>query len=101
MAGAISLDDPEMPDGTHFHEYAISGTAGQRIRITLRSEDFDAFLTASRPGTSFTAGDTDDDSAGGTDSQLDLTIPASGTILVRAHPLGSGAGNYTLQVVAR
>lgn len=101
ITGAISLDDPEMPDGTHFHEYAISGTAGQRIRITLRSEDFDAFLTASRPGTTFTAGDTDDDSGGGTDAQLDLAIPESGTILVRAHTLGTATGNYTLQVVAR
>ena len=33
-----------LDDGSHYDIYTFSGPAGQRVRITLRSDDFDAFL---------------------------------------------------------
>lgn len=102
IAGSLTTDDPEMENGKFFHQYALTGTAGARVRVVFRSEAFDAFITASQPGETFTPGETDDDSAGGTDAQLDLTLPSSGVLLIRVHGLGSGqTGNYTLEVDKR
>lgn len=102
IAGTITADDPEMDNGANFHQYAVTGRAGSRVRVIFRSDAFDAMLTASRPGPEFAAGETDDDSGGGTDAQLDLTLPESGMLLVRVHPLSAGGlGAYRLSVEAR
>lgn len=102
IAGTISRDDPEMEGGANFHQYAVTGRAGSRVRVIFRSDAFDAMLTASRPGPEFVAGESDDDGAGGTNAQLDLTLPESGMLLIRVHALSSGGvGDYTLVVDAR
>lgn len=82
--------------------YRYRGTAGERIRITMESGDFDSFL---RAGASNTAPDcepscrTNDDGGDGLNSRLTYTVPAGGEVQIRATALGSDvSGSYRLRV---
>lgn len=100
LRGTLSSSDPTMADGSHFDLYRIAGRSGQTLTITMRSDDFDTWLAVGRmSGGEFEAIETDDDGAGGTDSQLAFTFPTSGEYLIRANSLSSGeTGGYTLSV---
>ena len=63
--GRLEPSDALLDDGSHYDIYTFSGSAGQRVRITLRSDDFDAFLAFGRwQDGDVSVTDTDDDSAG-------------------------------------
>src|SRR5262245_2559494 len=98
--GQLQASDPALADGSHYDLYAFRGVAGQRIRITLRSGAFDAYLSGGRMnGTTFVAESSDDDGAGGTDAQLTITIGDSGSYTIRASSYEGGkTGAYTLMV---
>jgi hypothetical protein len=98
--GTISADDPELDEGPFFHEYEVAARAGDVLRITLRSEAFDAFLRWGRRVEGvFTELADDDDSGGNVDARLEITVDASGKYLIRVSPLGAGStGAYVLQV---
>ena len=90
-----SAEDDE--EGFPFDLYRISGS-GQRVRIVMRSEDFDTFLSlrkVTESGEEEVA--TDDDGAGGTDSRLTVTL--DGEYRLYARPLSNGErGAYSLTV---
>jgi len=100
-SGSLEVSDPMMDDGSFYDVYSFRARAGTTYRITLRSSDFDAFLTV---GTG--AGDesmdiveTDDDGADGTDSRLLVRPDADTTYYIRANSLGGGeTGAYVLAV---
>lgn len=100
LSGTISAEDPETDAGQHFHQYTITAQPGDRLRVVLRSSRFDAMVTWGRlVGSSLEDVSTDDDGAGGTDSQLDVIVPREGTYVVRVHALGiREVGDYTLTV---
>jgi hypothetical protein len=100
VQGRFTSNDPVLPDGSHFRIYRFRGTPGQPITVTLRSDDFDAFLAGGRmDGGEFQAEDHDDDGAGGTDARLDAMVGPDGTYHVRANTLmGGETGAYTLRV---
>jgi hypothetical protein len=99
-SGEITDRDPALPDGSRYHLYRFEGRSGDRVRIILRSDDFDAFLAVGLPGSGgeeLEVIESDDDGGGGTDSLLELTLPQSGTHLIRVQPLfSSEMGAYTL-----
>jgi hypothetical protein len=87
----LSADD-SFADG-----YIYEGRAGEQITVILRSGSFDAWLVVDDPNGPLRQ--TDDDSAGGTDSQLTLTLPHAGRYLIVANTLRARAtGEYTLTV---
>lgn len=94
----FQVSDPKMDDGSHYHLYMFRGTAGQQVVITMRSEDFDAYLVGgSMDGSRFVESESDDDGAGGTDARLTVTLGATGLYVVRANTLEAGeTGAYTL-----
>ena len=100
VEGELDAGDPEARDGSYFELWTYRGRAGERIVVTLRSDDFDAFLGWGRlEGSEWTAIDTDDDSGGGTDSRLEVTLDATGVYHIRANSLFEGeTGRYTLTV---
>jgi hypothetical protein len=102
VEGRFASSDPTLPDGSHYRIYRFRGTPGQRIAITLRSNDFDAFLAGgSMMGGEFAAEDYDDDSAGGTDARMEAVVGSGGTYYIRANTLmGGETGAYTLRVDA-
>jgi hypothetical protein len=102
VEGRLGSADPRLSDGSHFHLWTFTARCGERVRVILRSNDFDAFLSVG-----LLTGDwcdpesctTDDDSAGGTDSRVDFTPPADGRYTIRVNSLGaSETGAYTLSL---
>jgi hypothetical protein len=102
-SGMIGTADPETDGGQYFHQYTVNAQPGERLRITLRSSDFDAMVSWGRlTGSAFEDAVTDDDGAGGTDSQLDVTVARDGSYVIRVHALGAReTGTYTLTVSRR
>lgn len=97
VEGRLGPDDPRAPDGAYYHSYLYVASAGDRIVITMRSPDFDTYLSWGRADPDYDQHD--DDSGGGTDSRLVVTASASGTYVIRAKGYREGAtGAYTLHV---
>ena len=101
--GELGADDPQADDGSYYDVWTFTGRAGQRVSITMRSDDFDAYLAVGRDAVE--CGDdchTDDDGAGGTDAAVIFTLPASGRYEIRANSLLEGeTGAYTLTLQDR
>ena len=99
VSGALSGSDDVLQDGTYFQDWSVTGQAGDQVTVTLNSSAFDAYLLVVFDGEVLAS---DDDGAGGTDSQVSLTLPASGTYTVRANSYAVGAtGAYTLSMEGR
>ncbi|HRQ79062.1 MAG TPA: PPC domain-containing protein [Gemmatimonadaceae bacterium] len=98
--GEIGDSDPESDNGEFFHEYVLQANAGDELRITLRSEEFDSFLRwGTKDGLVFREIATDDDGGGNLDSQLSVRVDAAGQYVIRVSGLGSGnVGGYELTV---
>lgn len=101
VRGELDGSDPKMRDGTPYDLWTYVGRAGETIRITLRSDDFDAFLSIGTVSNGvFTAIESADDGAGGTDSRIDITLPFAGEYAIRANSLAPRrpTGDYVLRL---
>ncbi len=102
VEGRLTAESKKAPEDQSFYDlYTFTGRAGERVRFTMRSKDFDAYLNVGRSDKSggFESLDTDDDGGGGTDARVELTLPADGAYAIRANTLNAGpTGAYTLQV---
>jgi hypothetical protein len=98
--GMLSHGDPILEDGSYYHLYSFEAAVGERFVFTLRSGDFDAFLTVGwADGDQFVPLASDDDGAGDTDARLEWAAPGAGTYLLQANSYGAGeTGGYTLTV---
>lgn len=95
--GRLDSGDRTRDDESIYDGYAFTGTAGERVVVTLESGDFDAYLTVISPSQQVTHDD--DDSGGGTDSRLDLTLEESGMWSVMANAYRAGeSGEYVLTI---
>lgn len=103
VQGEIGDTDNEDGDGRHFEVYSFTATEGQRIRAIMRSGDFDTYLQIGNAEGEFSMLASDDDGLGeGTDSRLDFAVPAVGTYVLRASPLGGDDdGLYSLELIDR
>lgn len=102
VTGALTDQSPRLPDGSAFQCYPLALSAGGEVRATLRSSAFDTYLA-------LYAGDrcqgaavmSDDDGAGGTDSQLTFTAAARQGYSLAANSLTeAGRGRFTLSLEA-
>lgn len=101
VEGWLSDDDPELDNGTNYHLYTYQGRRGERLTIRLSSDDFDAYLVIGTPGGRHGIEDAlarDDDGGGGTDSEIDVTLPHDGEWVIRVNPLADAEGRYVLEV---
>jgi hypothetical protein len=101
LSGSLDTTDPALPDGSHYDTFVYQGAPGERVIITLRSADFDAYLFGGLMSEgSFSATDEDDDSGGGTDSRLTVTVGADGSYVIPATTYEGGEnGAYTLTLL--
>lgn len=98
VSGDLEPTDAILDDDSHHDIYTFRGTAGQRLRITLTSDDFDAYLSfgAWQDG-AIEVTHTDDDSAGDLDSMIEVTLPSTGTYAIQANSYGGGElGAYSV-----
>jgi hypothetical protein len=105
VTGSLGERDPRMTEKGRFRVYRFTARKDQRLIATLRSGDFDAYLTIARPVSGITdAIATDDDHGGGdknTDARVRFTVPSDGSYLIVAQSLNEdGAGAYTLSLAA-
>lgn len=102
ITGSLQAGDGELTDDSYFDLYEYQGRPGEGLVVTLRSSDFDAFLQGGpAEGADMDAVDQDDDGAGGTDAQLNVTIGSTGVYRIRANSYGAGqTGSYTLTVTS-
>lgn len=96
MQGRLETGDQQMNDGTWADVWQFQGTAGQRVRIELRSEEFDTYVQLLDGRDAQLA--EDDDALGDLDSMIEFTLPATGTykIVVNNYSEERRAGIYTL-----
>jgi hypothetical protein len=98
VTGRLVASDPVMLDGVHYHVWRFEGQAQHRYRVTLASDDFDAFLTVgseAQPGCDDCA--TDDDGGGGNDALVEYVGHHDGTYEIRAYSFDEGeTGDYRL-----
>ncbi|MBD2256817.1 trypsin-like peptidase domain-containing protein [Pseudanabaena sp. FACHB-2040] len=96
--GSLGPNSPVLSDNSPYAEHTFQGTAGQTVRISLESADFDTYLLLVDPSQSVIA-ENDDADGSTTNSQLAVRLPASGsyTVVVNAFD-SSGRGRYRLTV---
>lgn len=100
VSGTLESTDPRAGDGSYYDAYVYHGKAGEHIAITMRAPDFDAYLSVGKmTDGAYEGTGSDDDSGGGTDARVEMTLAQDGDIIIRANSLESGStGGYTLQV---
>jgi S1-C subfamily serine protease len=97
ISGRLTTSDYQITDGSYADGYVYQGRAGEQITVTMQSSDFDAYVVVDDPTGPLRQ--TDDDSGGGTDSQLTVTLPHNGPYIIVANSVGSpNTGRYTIQV---
>ncbi len=104
VTGALRADDPQLEDGRSHDAYSYTGRAGERIRISLTSEAFDAVLILGRVvDGEFQELETNDDAddGPGTNSLITIELPEDGRYVIQATSFRAGTqGAYRLTVAA-
>jgi hypothetical protein len=101
VQGELTATSPRASDDTPYVLYVYRGEAGQRIRVTMDTPAFDAYLAVGTVAAPDCDGDckTDDDGGDGTNSSLAYTVPASGEVQIRANSINpTDTGPFTLRV---
>ena len=97
----LTSSDPTLDNGAAFHLYTYAGRRAERVTITLRSLDFDAYLVMGTRGGRHGIGTVlarDDDGAGGRDARIQHVLPDDGEYVIRVNALLPATGGYTLEV---
>ena len=90
----VRSDDNTLADG-----YEYIGRAGEQLVITLRSDAFDSWLVFDDHNGPMR--ETDDDSAGGNDARITVTLPHAGRYVIVVNSISRSTGAYTLSVQGR
>lgn len=100
--GALTETDALAEDGTHYDAYEITVAEGDKLRLTMVSNDFDAVIEVGKAGEDWEAVATDDDGLSDTHARLDWTVEDGGDYVIRARGFGQGElGTYALTVEPR
>lgn len=99
--GALEDDDEVLEaDNSFYDAWTYAGRSGEQITITMASEAFDTFVTVGRMvNGEFEEIAKMDDGGEGTNTRMEVTLPADGEYVIRANSYQSGqTGDYTLRV---
>lgn len=96
--GSLTSSDDVLDDGSLYDRYQFSGNSGQRITISLESQDFDPYLILLDPQ-GRRISENDDISRSDRNSRLVITLPATGiyTVVANSYESNTGGG-YTIKV---
>ena len=84
-------------DSTYYNVHTFDGQAGQNVSIELASDNFDTYLLLLLPDGSVLS--QNDDGEEGTNSNIAITLPTTGTYTILANSYEAGeTGRYTLTV---
>ena len=95
VTGSLAAGDGQIQSGEYADIYEFDGAAGQQVRITMQSSQFDTYLMLRGQGV---VQDNDDAPGQGTNSELVYTLPAAGRYAIYATSYQPGeTGQYTLR----
>ncbi|NEQ26086.1 MAG: serine protease, partial [Microcoleus sp. SIO2G3] len=97
ISGSLGNNSSVLPaDDSYFNAYTFDGRAGQQVIVEMTSSDFDAYvILLGADGESIGQ---DDDSGGGTNARLIVTLPANGRYTILANTYSAGeTGDYSLR----
>lgn len=98
--GSLTENDSIADDGAYFDAYAITVAEGDKLDVTLVSNDFDAYLDIGKmnDGT-WESVVSDDDGLSDTHAKVEWTVEDGGSYIIRARSFSQGeTGAYTLAV---
>ena len=99
--GTLTDNDATADDGSYFDAYAVHVKDGDKLVVTMVSNDFDAFLVLGQDQDegSFEVLESDDDGLSDTHARMEWTAPAEGSYVIRAGSFGQGqTGAYAMTV---
>jgi hypothetical protein len=101
--GTLSDNDGLADDGAYFDAYRITVAAGDKLNVTLVSNDFDAYLDIGRDKDgAWESVASDDDGLSDTHAKVEWTVETAGTYVIRARSFAQGGtGAYALTVERR
>ncbi|MGE0884718.1 MAG: DUF4394 domain-containing protein [Blastocatellales bacterium] len=96
--GQIAIGDLQTAAGDYLDAYWFAGSGGDRVQIKMSSASFDSLLILNR--NSGIPVDADDNSGGGQDALISVTLPQTGIYVIIATPFAPDrVGNYTLTLM--
>ncbi|MCV0413442.1 MAG: PPC domain-containing protein [Brevundimonas sp.] len=99
VRGTLGETDAIDDDGVYFDAYRFQAKKDEKLRLTLVSNAFDAFIDLGEDGDAFESLATDDDGLSDTHARLDWTAPEDGWYVVHARAYGPNqTGAYALTV---
>lgn len=99
--GELAESDAQLDDDSYYDYWVYEGRAGETIRITMKSEDFDTFLAIGMmEGGEFSELSSNDDGGDdGVNSMIEFTLPSAGRYIIRTNSLlGEQTGAYVVRV---
>lgn len=99
--GTLSEADSIADDGSFFDAYRFYANEGDKLRLTMTSNEFDALLMlgTQEEGSMFELIASDDDGLSDTQAMIEQTIETTGWYVLRANSFGPGrTGYYSLTV---
>ena len=100
--GTLTETDAIADDGTHYDAYEIAVADGEKLRLTMVSNDFDAVIEVGKAGETWEAVASDDDGLSDTHARLEWTVEGGGDYVIRARGFSQGEfGTYALTVEPR
>ncbi|NJR64538.1 MAG: tetratricopeptide repeat protein, partial [Leptolyngbyaceae cyanobacterium CRU_2_3] len=97
--GRLDANSETAGDGSYYNLHTFEGKAGQAIVIEMSSSELDTYLILLNAKGKRLA--ENDDGLSGTDAQIIIELPTTGTYTVVANSYGVGAtGSYQLQIRA-
>jgi len=100
--GTLTETDAQGEDGSLHDAYAITVAEGDKLRLTMVSNEFDSVVEIGKAGEAWVAIETDDDGLSDTHARLDWTVEEAGDYLIRARAYAPGqTGAYALTVEPR
>lgn len=100
--GALADANPMLDDSSRVDLWYFRGTAGQRVTVRLRSDDFDTFVHVGKQGAEAPEIQNDDADDDGVNSAAELTLPSDGVYVIIANAFDmSGRGAYTVALQVR
>jgi len=100
VVGSLSAGRPKTPNDSYYESWHIRAEAGQRLDVSMKSDEFDAMLIIGRDVDGvFGALAGDDDSGRRQNARLKYKVPEAGAYIVMALSATPGeVGSYTLEV---
>jgi hypothetical protein len=97
LAAEMQIEGEAEAGPVHYDDYRMRLNGGQRMRLTVRTDEFDPIVSVYRPGATDEAIAENDDDGTSLNSRLTFTPPADGVYVVRVRSFAGGmTGAYAL-----